>query len=121
MKCNKCGSDRAIGSGGSSVPSKIICPDCGYVQTYGESIIYLEPTLTDSMQESSHLHKVIEIQQKFIDGKIDRKEFDKQVKEESERYISVLKYRKQEIKCKMESDIISQAIMEKLQKWLNYD
>ena len=116
MKCNKCGSDKAIGSGGSSVPSKIICPDCGYVQTYGERIVYLEPTLTDSMQESSHLHKVIEIQQKFIDGKIDKEEFDKQVKEESERYISVLKYRKQQIKCKMESDIISQAIIEALKK-----
>jgi hypothetical protein len=116
MKCNKCGSDRAIGSGGNSVPTKSICPDCGYVQTYGESIVYVEPNTTDSMQESFYLHKVIEIQQKFIDGEIDREEFDKQVKEESERYISVLKHRNQEIKCKMESDIISQAIMEKLQK-----
>ena len=116
MKCNNCGSDRAIGSGGSGVPHKIICPDCGYVQTYGESIVYSEPNITDSMQESTHLHKVIEIQQKFIDGEIDREEFDKQVKEESERYISVLKYRNQQIKCKIDSDRISQAIMEKLQK-----
>jgi hypothetical protein len=70
----------------------------------------------DSIKESFHLHKVIEIQQKFIDGKIDREEFDKQVKEESERYISVLKYRNQEIKCKMENDRISQALMEALKK-----
>lgn len=33
MKCNICGSERAIGSGGSSVPTEIICPDCGCVQT----------------------------------------------------------------------------------------
>ena len=116
MKCNNCGIDRAIGSGGNSVPTKIICPDCGYVQTYGESIVYLEPNPTDSMQESTHLHKVIEIQQKFIDGKIDREEFDKQVKEESERYISVLKYRNQEIKCKIDGDRVSQAIKEQLLK-----
>ena len=33
MRCNICGSEKAIGSGGSSVPTKIICPDCGTIQT----------------------------------------------------------------------------------------
>lgn len=33
MRCNICGSERAIGSGGSSVPNEIICPDCGTIQT----------------------------------------------------------------------------------------
>lgn len=38
MKCNNCGSERAVGSGGSSVPTTIICPDCGTVQTFQNTV-----------------------------------------------------------------------------------
>ena len=36
MRCNNCGSDKAIGIGGSSVPTESRCPECGYIQTFSK-------------------------------------------------------------------------------------
>lgn len=61
MKCNNCGSERAIGSGGSSVPTKIRCPDCGFVQTYS-NIIENKTRKTFNLKELFIWHKAVELE-----------------------------------------------------------
>ena len=63
-----------------------------------------------------HLNKVVEIQRKFIDGEIDRKDLDKQLKEENERYIDNLRAESASIEAGLTMNSLLQEMDKRLKE-----